>query len=136
MPSGRKPIHIGCRVYDCDRKHTAKGLCDRHYQRLRLNIHPEYRENARRNTRKWNKSHKKQAKEHSRKYYDSGAGKQAILRMHMRNPEKFYRGNKYKERKGIGQVDPSYGEVSRYWREMRKLMMQFNVKRGDENGKV
>lgn len=29
----RPPIHVGCKVDGCDRKHAAKGFCNMHYKR-------------------------------------------------------------------------------------------------------
>jgi hypothetical protein len=29
----RPPLHVGCKVDDCDRKHLARGYCNLHYKR-------------------------------------------------------------------------------------------------------
>ena len=30
----RPPLHVGCKVDDCDRKHQARGYCNLHYKRV------------------------------------------------------------------------------------------------------
>lgn len=36
MPrGGRKPIYFGCIAEGCDREHSAKGYCDKHYKRFK-----------------------------------------------------------------------------------------------------
>lgn len=34
-PPGSAPIHVGCAVPGCDRKHCARGLCSKHYYATR-----------------------------------------------------------------------------------------------------
>ena len=34
MPRGKKPIYFGCIVEGCDREHSARQLCDKHYKRF------------------------------------------------------------------------------------------------------
>ena len=31
---GRRPLHVGCLIEGCERKHYARGLCRMHYMRL------------------------------------------------------------------------------------------------------
>lgn len=42
----------GCRVTGCDRRHTARGLCDAHYRRERFATDPAFRENVGRSRKK------------------------------------------------------------------------------------